>query len=248
MKKHLSESQQNKLVSIKLLITHRLWHSFFGYPKQKINKRDYDEYWSTRFEEAHSHLAIDDNAKLLVNIIKPDSSVLEIGCGNGRNLYWLKKYRNIKEKGLDVSNPAVNFARKNKIDASVCDISKDLEISEKYDYIISIAVLEHIPNPEQVLEKVKGHFRKNLIIQVPNYGQIFHRLRLLFGKAPLDWWWHPSEHLRHWTISDMKWMLTKANKGKFTYKIEKIYGVGGIPLLNKICKSLFSEDVFYILK
>ena len=63
---------------------------------------------------------------------------------------------------------------------------------------------------------------------------------MLFGKFPLQWASHPGEHLRFWTVSDVKWWLKSAN-----FNIESLELYEGIPILNKIFQSLFAQGIVF---
>ena len=60
---------------------------------------------------------------------------------------------------------------------------------------------------KKITTKLQNHCKSGLIISIPNTGYIRDRLRLFFGLFPLQWAFHPSEHLRFWTIRDFKWWI-----------------------------------------
>jgi len=68
-------------------------------------------------------------------------------------------------------------------------------------------VLEHVRNPEQILQALKP-FTKNFIITVPNSAAYQFRYGLMFrGRFFTQWVYHPSEHLRYWSHIDfLDWL------------------------------------------
>ena len=106
-------------------------------------------------------------------------------------------------------------------------------------------VIEHLPQPEDLILKLQNHCKSGLIISIPNTGYIRDRLRLFFGLFPLQWAFHPSEHLRFWTIRDFKWWIKSLD-----LQLIGTYPANGITVLNlyKIWPNLFARNVVYLLK
>lgn len=212
---------------------------------------DYEKYWDKedgRSTDPIYHSFVRGKYSILEKVIKEKSSVLDIGCGNGDFLSYLMKCKNIEAFGIDISKTAISQANEKGIMGGVADItSPSFRLKRFYDYITMLDVLEHIQDPEIIMEKVKDRFVKKLIISIPNMGYFRHRLRLLFGSFPITWGVHPREHIRFWTLRDFKWWCRKANKNLFSYHIDKIYPCLGIPILKRIFPSLFSVVLIFVL-
>ena len=73
---------------------------------------------------------------------------------------------------------------------------------------MALEVLEHLPNPESLLRALAPKCKKAVVISVPNSGYWLHRLRFLCGRVPAQWRKHPGEHLRFWTLKDLKWWVS----------------------------------------
>ena len=173
-----------------------------------------------------------------------------MGCGDGSFILNLQRLKNnITAEGVDVSENAIQIAKSRGVNASVLDISSNTDkIKDKFDYIVIAEVLEHIVNPEDVMTVIKDKYTKGVIITIPNIAWGFYRLRLLFGKFPMDWLYHPGEHIRFWSLPDVRWWLTQAFADDFTYEIVKVYPRGGLPLFNRLWPNLFAKGFVLLIK
>lgn len=89
------------------------------FKRQQKKKRHGATFWDHEYSHA-DHLALSTNpsgdlAKFTrwierrerTDILSPDASVLDVGCGNGRNLIFLSKTFGVKGHGFDISKNAV---------------------------------------------------------------------------------------------------------------------------------------------
>ncbi len=85
--------------------------------------------------------------------IRPNMSVLDIGCGWGANLQYLAVDRGVHDvHGItlsDAQHDEIMSRRLPNVTASVCDY-RDYEPPTKFDALVSICMLEHTATPEQV--------------------------------------------------------------------------------------------------
>jgi SAM-dependent methyltransferase len=96
--------------------------------------------------------------------VKPGSSVLDIGCGNGRLLLGLPK--NIEYTGLDISKELLKEAESAHPNYKFIEVDITDEQSwgglPQYDYIFCVAVLHHLPtknNQLNLLNQIKNHLK-----------------------------------------------------------------------------------------
>ncbi len=81
---------------------------------------------------------------------KPDSNVLDLGCGNGRLFAFLKKQGFQSYLGVDQSEELLKCAKKAHPEAKflLADIA-DLPEMKSFDAIFAIASFHHLPPTEQ---------------------------------------------------------------------------------------------------
>jgi 2-polyprenyl-3-methyl-5-hydroxy-6-metoxy-1,4-benzoquinol methylase len=121
--------------------------------------------------------------KISINSLKP-LKVLEMGCGNGRNLAIFKEQEH-DVFGIDGLEDAVNECILRGIPAQLNNLCNEINIKNKWDLILIIDVLEHLENPQDLLSKARSLLSENgtLIINVPNHFSLQGRLRILLGSG-----------------------------------------------------------------
>jgi methionine biosynthesis protein MetW len=206
-----------------------------------INDFDYEGYWESRgrSESQPRHT-------LIAGVVEEEGRVLDIGCGDGFLMELLRQSRKAHCQGLDISEASVRLAKERGLAAIVADVMADeFSVDPDYDYIVVCELLEHISDPETLIAKLKGCYKRALIVSVPNSAYFKHRLRLLFGRFPVQWGWHPSEHLRYWSVSDFRWWT-----GELGLEVASVIPANGLTVfkLYQIWPNLFANDVIYVLK
>lgn len=101
----------------------------------------------------------------VLSFLRDGDSVLDVGCGNGRLLENLSG-KNIFYLGVDNSEELIKLAKVNYPDSSfaVLDILNLDKLDKKYNLVVSVAVLHHLPSQELrvvALKQLKGAVLEN---------------------------------------------------------------------------------------
>jgi len=116
--------------------------------------------------------------------------VLDAGCGNGRFAYYAAKY-GAEVWAIDLG-PAVEVARRNTEQAGVVQVAQaDLYqppfAPESFDFIYSIGVLHHLPDPEAAFQTLLRYLKPDGEVQIYLYwrpeGQPIKRALLAIVSA-----------------------------------------------------------------
>ncbi len=211
-----------------------------------MKKMDYDEYWRQRGFTMRNKLF--EREQIFFDWIPQGSKVLDIGVGTSRLLVELKNRKQCTCHAMDVSPLVIEALQKEGIKGWTADLEdKNFTLPEQYDYIVLSEVVEHLREPEELLEKL-SRSTKYFIISIPNSAFYRYRLSLLFhGRFFTQWECHPSEHLRYWSHTDfVAWL---AALGLPLEKTEASNGLDLGPLkLYRPFPNLFGHQICYLIK
>lgn len=128
-------------------------------------------------------------------------SITECGCGQGHvNRHLERLFPEAVIKGLDIDEPDVKIANRNKLRQqtqlyikSIYDINKE----EQADLIVCCEVLEHLEDPQLALQKMASLKADYYLFSVPR-EPIWRILNFMRGKYMKDWGNTP-DHRNHWS-------------------------------------------------
>lgn len=153
----------------------------------------------------------------IADIIPPNSRVLDIGCGDGSLLGYLKTTKHVDGRGIEIDPFKVNHS----LNRGLAVIQGDAEIeipqypSQSFDYVILAQTLPATKNPVQMLYQTL-RVGKKVIVSFPNFAYWRVRLHLLLkGTMPvtgtLNKSWFETENIHLFTIKDFLNITKKLN-------------------------------------
>lgn len=106
-----------------------------------------------------------------------DGKLLEIGCGNGGKLVYLKK-SGWDVEGVDFDYAAVENARRKGLNVRLGELEEQLYPENSYDAIVSSHVLEHVPEPIKLLRECHRLLKPGgqIVFATPNAGSYGHKV------------------------------------------------------------------------
>lgn len=145
---------------------------------------------------------------VIASLIAPESRVLDIGCGEGELLGWLRDHQQVDGRGIEIDQERVHRAIAHGIPVIQGDVMTDLPHypDQSYDYVVLSQTLQTMSDPRAVLEQLV-RIGKKAIVSVPNFGHWKNRLYLmLLGRMPvtstLSYQWYDTPNIHFCTIRD----------------------------------------------
>ena len=191
---------------------------------------------------------------IIANNIENGTRVLDVGCGDGVLIEYLKKEKSIDVRGLEISKDKVQKC----ISKGLTVIEGNAEIDLKqfpdnsFDYVVLSQTLQAFINPELVIKELL-RVGKRAIVTIPNFGFWKVRLHLLIkGTMPvtktLPEEWYNTPNLHMCTIKDFVEFSNKIN-----FKIFKSIAMNKkktslINNKNLFIKNLFSELGIFLIE
>ena len=139
--------------------------------------------------------------------IKPESSVLDLGCGDGELLVHLKASRNIIGYGIENDDAGILACVTNGVNVIQSNLESGLkEVGDgAFDYVILSQTLQAMKRTEAVIDEMLRVGRE-AIVSFPNFGYWQHRWQLLRGRMPvsdaLPYEWHNTPNVHMCTVAD----------------------------------------------
>ena len=140
---------------------------------------------------------------VLAGLIEIKSRVLDVGCGDGNLLLYLKKNKRIDGRGLEINQKNVQECLGKGLAVVEGDAEKDLinYPNRSFDVAILNQAIQQFYEPRRVLNELLRIANK-AIITIPNFGYWKVRLNLLLtGTMPVtktlphSWYDTPNLHM-----------------------------------------------------
>ena len=145
---------------------------------------------------------------VLAGLIEINSRVLDVGCGDGNLLLYLKKNKRIDGRGLEINQKNVQECLGKGLAVIEGDAEKDLinYPNSSFDIAILNQAIQQFYEPRKVLNELLRIAHK-AIITIPNFGYWKVRLNLLLtGTMPvtktLPYSWYDTPNLHMSSIKD----------------------------------------------
>ena len=141
--------------------------------------------------------------KIISTLIKKESHVLDIGCGDGILMEYLKDEKKVNIRGIEISKSKVQNCIAKGLTVIEGNAEEDLKQfpDNSFDYVVLSQTLQAFLNPENVIKELL-RIGKQSIVTIPNFGYWKIRLHLLLkGTMPVtrtlpdEWYNTPNIHL-----------------------------------------------------
>jgi len=187
---------------------------------------------------------------IISDLIGKNTSVLDLGCGNGNLLHLLKAEKDIYACGLEISQDKILECVNKGVPVIHSDLNDGLsEFSDSsFDFVILSQTIQAVHRPDKLLEDMVRVGKKG-IVSFLNIGYFASRFQLtLMGKMPItddlpdQWYDTPNIHLA--TICDFRSLCKK----KGLKIIEEIPFGGEWNILAKRWPNMFAPTCVFIIE
>ena len=141
--------------------------------------------------------------KVIAELLPNNTRVLDVGCGDGSLMNFLKEEKNIEVRGLELNQENVQQCIHKGLPVIQGNAETELHQfpDHSFDYVILSQTLQAFYSPEKVLKDLL-RVGKSAIVSIPNFGYWKVRFHLLFkGTMPItktlpdEWYNTPNIHM-----------------------------------------------------
>jgi len=140
---------------------------------------------------------------IIENWVNPESTILDLGCGDGFILESLQKNKSAKGLGVEIDEENIKKCLQKKLNVIEQNIDEGLSnfLDKSFDVVLVSQTIQVLKNPKSTLEEITRIGKEGIIV-IPNFGHWKSRLTVLFkGKMPVtdslpeQWYDTPNIHL-----------------------------------------------------
>ena len=154
---------------------------------------------------------------LIQSLIRDNSRILDIGCGEGDLIQQLEKNLAAKVHGIEKNKDLALKGIAKGLNVTQGDAEKDLlqYADHSFDYVILSQTLQAMIEPKKILKQLL-RIGSKAIVSFPNFGHWKIRLQLLFkGKMPitdgLPYSWYDTPNIHFFTLKDFQNLCSEMN-------------------------------------
>jgi len=146
---------------------------------------------------------------VIADWIRPGEKVLDLGCGDGSLLRYLKDEKGVRGYGVDNDPDNVLACIRNGVNVLQIDLEAGLSGFEDgfFDHVVMSLSLQTVRHTERLLAEMLRVGRE-AVVSFPNFGHRSHREAIARGRMPvsetLPHQWYNSPNVRFFTMADFE--------------------------------------------
>lgn len=142
-------------------------------------------------------------------LVKSGAKVLDLGCGDGALLRYLRNARDVHGYGVEIDDENIQACFNNGINVIQSDLESGLSSFESgsFDYVILSQTLQAMKHTEGIIKEMM-RVSKEGIVSFPNFGYWKNRLQIIYGHMPvsetLPYQWFDTPNIHLCTLGDFE--------------------------------------------
>jgi methionine biosynthesis protein MetW len=146
--------------------------------------------------------------------VAPNARVLDLGCGDGSLLAYLKREREATGYGIEIDDAGVLASIGNGISVLQSDLESGLAGFDdaSFDCVILSQTLQAMRHTEAIVAEML-RVGRDAIVTFPNFGHWSHRWQIVRGRMPvsssLPYQWYDTPNIHLCTVADFDAFLAE---------------------------------------
>ena len=152
--------------------------------------------------------------ELIAGLVPPGSHVLDLGCGSGELLAYLRDARRCTGYGVEIADANVLACVQRGVNVIQLNLEEGLAMfaDKSFDVVLQLDTMQHLRNTERMLRETARVGRVG-VVSFPNFAHWPNRLRVLGGRMPvtrvLPYQWYDTPNIRVGTFADFEVLARK---------------------------------------
>ena len=147
--------------------------------------------------------------EIIAELVPAGSRVLDLGCGSGELLAYLRDHKGCTGYGIELADAGVLASAQRGIDVIQLNLEEGLALfdDKSFDVVLQLDTLQHLRHTENMLRETARVGRIG-IVSFPNFAHWPNRLHVLTGRMPvtraLPYQWYDTPNIRVGTFADFE--------------------------------------------
>lgn len=161
-------------------------------------------------------LALRPDLARIAGWITPGSRVLDLGCGDGALLAYLRNHHHVRGAGVELDDACVITCVRRGVDVIQQNLEEGLALfdDKQFDTVVLSQTLQSMHHTEHILREMMRVARYG-VVSFPNFGYWRHGWSILRGRMPvtgqMPYQWYDTPNIHLCTLRDFEQLAQALN-------------------------------------